>query len=83
MPDSLSSSQCLGALRRFWCFLAVHQTAVSIVVRGISPVDLQTDSPLDLQDCKQSSAIAPGRQHPVARQVGFGIEGDEKVRGVP
>lgn len=32
MPDSLSSSQCLGALRRFWCFLAVHQAAVSIVV---------------------------------------------------
>lgn len=21
IPDSLSKSQCLGALRRFWCFL--------------------------------------------------------------
>jgi hypothetical protein len=64
VPDSLSSSQCLGALRRFWCFLAIHQAQVSIVLAVLHELVSKLSRPSSSQDCKSSSAIAPKRSVP-------------------
>lgn len=73
MPDSLSSSQCLGALRRFWCFLAVHQAAVSIVVVVLRKWHQCRDR-LIHSIANEAVRLHQGRSISHGHRAGFGIE---------
>lgn len=83
MPDSLSSSQCLGALRRFWCFLAVHQAAVSIIVVSVARVASTPRDRLVQRVANEAVRLHRAVASPWGSRQGFGIETVDDVRGVP
>lgn len=80
MPDSLSSSQCEGALRRFWCFLLLRRSEFSSSRPGTAGGERRCASTKGLFLQKVSDGFSRGRTHiPRAMvSVGWLVDGVEE-----